>query len=68
MGAIDDSDTFVAHRYLVARTAFAHVKCKLNAAALLRSALIADGADLINDEELEGVIFDIIDYLEGNHG
>ena len=59
-----------ATRFQVARDTFANTTLKpaerLNkdAARLLRAAYDAHGEDLINDEELEGVLFDVIEYLE----
>jgi len=61
-----DPDTYIARRFTTAREVFAIRKSNRNAANLMRCALDADGADLIDDEELEGVLFDVIDYLEGN--
>jgi hypothetical protein len=61
-----DPEAYMARRFSTAREAFATRKSNRNAANLLRCALNAEGSDLINDEELEGVLFDVIDYLEGN--
>jgi hypothetical protein len=59
-----DSDTYLARRYTLAREAFATRKSNRNAATLLRCAMNAESSDLINDDELAGVICDVIDYLE----
>lgn len=57
-------DYYTARQFRVARLHFAKLKTNRNAATLLRAALNAVGADVIDEEEMEGIVFDIIDYLE----
>ena len=64
MNTVETCDEYVARSFKTARERFALKPSKRNAATLLRTMLNAAGADLINDDEQEGVTFDVIEYLE----
>jgi hypothetical protein len=62
----DVSCNYLAKRFTTSREQFATRKTDARAAELLRTALNAHGANLIDNEELEGVMLDVIEYLERN--
>ncbi len=62
--AKDHFDSAIARDYKTARERFATVNSNRNAATLLRAAEIAAGADLIDEEEQVGALYDVIEYLE----